>query len=471
MTSNVLRAFLCFIFLTLASAVHADVILDWNKALSDVLRADTTIQNPGMGSRSMAMTNIAMYDAINGVSPSYQPMYQHPSAPANASKAAAALQAGYRVLSSIYPGQQSLLDARRSAILATLPNDQATTNGLNYGDTVGAKVVQQRSNDGFNNVVLYQHTNLPGHWQADPLNPSQGVWGPEWGQLETFAVQSSAHFKPPRMPDLTSPEYTHAFNEVKQLGAVNSTTRTLEQTEIGRFWAYDRLGMGTPMRLFNAIMRTVATDQGNSLDENALMFAMASTAAADAGITAWDAKFEYDFWRPVTGIREADTDGNPLTIADPSWTPMGAPGGTLADGTVINDFTPPFPTYISGHATFSGALFQAMANFYGTDDISFSATSDEVPGVVRSYTSFSEAAIENGRSRVYLGIHWDFDDFIGREAGIEVANYISSNSFQPIPEPTSAYLVVMGGLAVIGLARKRRAGELGVGCGAVHSRP
>lgn len=433
-----------------------DVVLAWNEAFSDLLVADTGLQNPGMASRSMAMMNIAMYDAINCVTNAFEPMYSQLAAPSQTSQDAAAAQAAYEVLKGIYPGQSQLLDARRSAIMSALPDGVAKSNGIQLGADVGSEVLRRRANDGSKQMVTYQPQAKPGTWSPDPLNPQQMVWGPEWGNIETFVVPNASTFLPPPMPDLTSQEYAQAFAEVKELGAIDSTTRTAQQTETGLFWAYDRLGMGTPMRQFNQIMSTVARDQNNSLSDNAKMFAMASTAVADAGITAWRAKFVYDFWRPVTGIREAATDGNPSTEADPTWIPLGSPGGSLDDGSQIADFTPPFPTYISGHATFAGALFQSLANFYGTDEISFEVQSDEVPGVTRTYERFSDAAIENGRSRVYLGIHWNFDDWVGRETGMEVANYVSGSSFQAVPEPQAGLLVTLAVWPLAAVIRRRR---------------
>ncbi|MEM1303808.1 MAG: vanadium-dependent haloperoxidase, partial [Planctomycetota bacterium] len=189
-------------------------------------------------------------------------------------------------------------------------------------------------------------------------------------------------------------------------------------------------------------------------------------AVADAGITAWNSKFEYDFWRPVTGIREADTDGNPLTEADPDWTPLGAPGDPNVDG---DDFTPPFPTYLSGHATFGGALFGMLAQLYG-DDFGFSLSSEElellsdeqlealgIEDTVREFTSFSEAMAENGRSRVYLGIHWNFDDTVAQVTGMEVADYIATGPFVAaaiaVPEPAAAALIL---IAAVGMGLRSR---------------
>lgn len=446
----------CFVCLTPLRAL-ADVVQQWNQTLSATLKSDIPFQNPGMASRSFAMTNIAMYDAINSISRHHELFYEHTVVPSNASQEAAALQAGYRVLSEIYPGQQTLLDAHRSAILDTLPNDASVTAGLNFGDAVGAKVVQERANDGYMNMVSYMPTNQVGHWQPDILNPNQMAWGPEWGQIEMFAIDDSFAMLPPPMPALTSQQYADAFNEVKELGSKNSTVRTADQTEVGLFWAYDRVGMGTPMRLYIDVLDVVSAQEGNDLSENAALYAMAATAVADAGIAAWDAKFEYDFWRPISGIRMADQDGNPDTIADSEWEPLGAPGGIHPDGSTINDFTPPFPTYISGHASFGGALFHALETFYGTDDIAFSLQSEEVPGVTRSFNSFSEAMVENGRSRVFLGIHWDFDDYMARDIGSMVADEVMNNHFQSVPEPSGFGLLLLSMTVLLGRRSRRTA--------------
>ncbi|MEM9658723.1 MAG: vanadium-dependent haloperoxidase [Planctomycetota bacterium] len=441
--------------LSLGGAAHADVILDWNRIGSDVLQNNVELQNPGMASRSMAMLNLAMYDAFKMTAPAGTMYYDYGhgnSSPGyvSMSRNAAAAQAAFTVLSEIYPDQQSLLDTNLSASLANVSDGPAKTDAIALGEMIGRSIVDRRSGDGYDAMSQYLPTMEAGRWQPDPLNPDQQAWGPEWGDVRPFSLFSNRQFMPLPMPDLTSQAYADAFNEVKQLGSVDSAARTAEQTEIGLFWAYDRVGMGTPMRMYNSILRTIAEQEGNTPEQNAALFAKATVAMADAGIVAWNSKFEYDFWRPVTGIRDANLDGNPLTEADPDWTPLGAPGGDEAN------FTPPFPTYVSGHATFGGALFTAIEAFYGTDDISFSLESEELPGIIRSFDTLSEAMAENGRSRVYLGIHWNFDDTVARALGADVAAFVMSEPFvAAVPEPSSICLILaalLGGTA----ARLRR---------------
>jgi len=252
------------------------------------------------------------------------------------------------------------------------------------------------------------------------------------------------NFPIPAPPPLTSQAYTDAYNQVMSVGAANSTTRTQEQTDIGLFWAYDGTpGLGTPPRFYNEIAQTIANQEHNTEYQNARMFALINVAMADAGIAAWNMKFTYDFWRPIIAIRDGANDGNPNTAGDANWTPLGAPA-TNGAGDGVN-FTPPFPSYDSGHATFGGALFQTLANFYGTDNITFSISSDEFNGVnkngdgsarpvigPRTFTSFSAAAEENAMSRIYLGIHWIFDATNGIAQGDKIANFDFNHILQPV---------------------------------------
>lgn len=439
--------------LTAAGAVRADdVVLAWNRIASDVLRDNESLQNPGMASRSMAMLNLAIYDAFAMTTDGQTSFYHYGAAGApTASTDAAAAQAAYTVLSSIYGDQQATLDIALATSLGQIADGPSKAAGEAMGVQIGQSIVDRRVDDGYDSSVQYLPTNLPGHWQPDPLNPGQEAWGPAWGNVETFALASNTQFLPGPPPELDTPEYAAAFNEVKDLGSIDSTLRTADETEIGAFWAYDRLGLGTPHRLFNDVLQVIAEQEGNTPKENADLFARATVAMADAGIVAWNSKFSYDLWRPVTGIREADTDGNDQTDADEDWTPLGAPGGDGAN------FTPPFPTYVSGHATFGGALFGVLDEFFDTDatgDIAFTLESEELPGVVRTFDSFSEAMIENGRSRVFLGIHWNYDDLVGQELGLDVADYLFSRPFvAAIPEPTTTLLVA---LALGGSLLRRR---------------
>jgi hypothetical protein len=396
-----------------------DMVLQWNGIMTDTVRADFTQLGPTRASRNMAVVDVSIYDAVNGIDHSYEPYLVHQDAPKWYSKDAAVAGAAYEALSHIYPDQEPALQARLDKSLKQVKDGPAEAGGLSYGKFVADQVLAARAHDGSDAMVQYMPQSGPGKWRPDPLNPGQVAWGPGQGDVTPFAIDRGDQFAPPPPPALTSKQYTDAFNEVKSLGAKDSTTRTPDQTQMGLFWAYDRAGMGSPLVMYDQALCVVASRAHNSLVQNARLFALAGIAMGDAGIAAWNVKFADNFWRPVAAIREADTDGNPATVADPNWTPLGAPG----DG-VVPDFTPPFPSYVSGHAAFGAAAFRILADFFGTDHFHFTLKSDELPGVTRSYHSFSQAAAENGRSRVYLGIHWNFDNLQGRKLGGSIADYV-----------------------------------------------
>jgi hypothetical protein len=256
-----------------------------------------------------------------------------------------------------------------------------------------------------------------------------------------FVMDARASSIPP--PPLNSAEYAASFEEVKRLGGdgVNTPTeRTPDQTVAGIYWGYDGTpGLGTPPRLYNQIATQLADDMRLDVADFTRMLALINVAMADAGVGCWAGKFHYQVWRPVTGIREAEGDGNPATRGDRTFTPLGAPASNLQGP----NFTPPFPAYPSGHAAFGGAVFQMFRHVFGSDEIPFTFVSDEFNGrtrdssgevrpyLPRSFPSFSAAEFENGQSRIYLGIHWGFDRDIGIQEGRRVADVIFQRAFQP----------------------------------------
>lgn len=469
--------------LALPTVARADLVTDWNSTLIDAIRSTSSKSNPGNSTRGMAMMNAAIYDVFQAIDRTHTPFLAAESAP-GASLDAAVAQAAYGTLMNTYVEQQDMLGKVLAARLGAIPDSQAKTAGIALGNLVAQTYIKERSSDGWDTPDVYTPTPLPGHWSPDPLHPSQTAWGQAWGSVKPWAINNPDQFDSLlHPPELKSREYATAFQQVKDYGALNSPSRTTEQTTIGLFWAYDRFAMGPPPILFIRALDSISTAIGSTLADRARLFALASVAMADAVIAAWDVKYEVDLWRPITAIRAAADDGNDATVADVNWTPLGAPDGdpNTSDG----DFTPPFPAYTSGHATMGGAAFEALKLFYGTNDFKtadasigvdpvteqFTLTSEESgSGGSRDYLRFmQEGALylggenspegENATSRVYLGIHWLFDGADGVALGNAVAEDVMANHFQAVPEPRTIWLSAGAVLAL--LVFRRRAGPTG----------
>jgi PAP2 superfamily len=353
-------------------------------------------------------------DAIDRTS---SPFLIHPHARGKASPVAAADAAGLFTASALFPTDTALFQATYQSALAGVPDGQGKTDGIAVGRSVAEQVLIARTTDGANAVVNYTPGTAPGDWRPTPtaFAPAQT---PQWPDVTPFALKSGSQFRPGPPPALTSPEYTAAFNEVKDLGSVNSTDRTAQQTDVARFWAG---AAGTPQiaGYWNEIAENAATSQGNTLDQDARLFAELNVTLADATIANFDAKYTYNRWRPVTAIQLADQDGNPDTVADPSWLPL--------NNTANN------PSWVSTHADISGAAAATLANFFGTDNISFSLTSSDLKGETHSFSSFSAAAAEAENSVVWSGNHFRFDVTAGDAQGRSVAQFIDQNFFKPLP--------------------------------------
>jgi hypothetical protein len=403
---------LSLVLLLAASTARADVIWDWNETTLDTIRRTST--SPPVAARALAMTHVAMHDAINSVDRAHQHFRVYAAATTQASPEAAAAQAAHGVLASLFPDERDTLDRALTNSLAGIANDPQREAGLQIGRIVAGRIIAWRADDGSRGSVTHESGTAPGEWRPTPPSFSPPLL-PQWARLRPFAIPRPSSFRPPFPPALDSAEYARDWQEVLQIGAADSTERTAEQTEIAHFWA-DGAGTVTPPGHWNRIAREVARREGLSLTENARLFALLNVALADAAIACWDMKFACNLWRPVTAIREADTDGNDLTERDPDWLP-------LLD-------TPPFPTCTSGHSTFSGAAAEMLRLFFGRDDISFS-DADEY-GIRREFASFWQAAHEAGRSRIYGGIHFEFDNHAGLESGRNISRYVFERFLRPL---------------------------------------
>jgi hypothetical protein len=446
-----------------------DAVRRWNRIAIDASGLDHTPVGggearifgeqfgPGRSSRAMAIVHIAIFDAVIAITGGYQSYTGIAPAPKETSMNAAIAQAAHDTLSALFPSQASAFDIALEQDLKSISKGRAKNNGINVGRRAAAAILALRENDGSEYVeprvgVDFITSNDSGRWRQDPISLIPLALGAYWGKVKPFAMKSADQFRVPPPPALESPEYAAAFEEVQLLGGdgvVTPTVRTAEQTEIGIYWAYDGTpSLCAPPRLYNQISMQIADQMGSDAIELARLLALVNTAMADAGIAIWESKYSYNFWRPVTGIRESDPgtgptgdgDGNSATLGDLTFNPLGAPASNLNGP----NFTPPFPAYPSGHAGFGGALFQTLRNFYRADEIAFAFVSDEFngstqdntgnvrPRISRSFKSLSEAEEENGQSRIYLGIHWVFDKSEGIAQGRNVADEVFANAFMPL---------------------------------------
>jgi membrane-associated phospholipid phosphatase len=429
-------------------------VLFWNGAALAANAIDHTPGVPGADldadqlgpprtSRAFAIIHIAMFDALNAVRQRYPSYTGLRPAPMGTSGDAAVAQAAHDTLVALYPSQARALDQLLAQDLARIPFSRGKLDGIETGRQAAAAILALRANDRADYPdpivgVNYFPKLQPGKWRPDPVSDNPLALGAYWYVVPPFVLQSDAPYHVPPPPALTSSAYAAAFNEVKRLGGdgiITPTERTLTQTLIGIYWGYDGTPMiGTRPRQYNQIAVKIARHRTTDALEMARLLALLNVAIADACTVAWDDKYHYDFWRPVTAIREASPgtgptgqgDGNPATIADPTFTPLGAPA-TNTPG--LPNFTPPFPSYPSGHAVLGSAAFQVLRSFYGTDNIRFTFVSDELNGInrdnrgrvrprwPRTFPSLSAAESDNGVSRIYLGVHFRFDVDAGMQAG------------------------------------------------------
>ncbi|WP_328474742.1 phosphatase PAP2 family protein [Actinoplanes sp. NBC_00393] len=411
-----------------------NAVLDWNETFLQAIRVRGGA--PGPIARVGAILHIAMHDAIVAIAPTHAPYLEGLNGAGTENPEAAVHRAAHTVLSTLYPEQSAVFDAqltqREGALPAPGQQRQSVLAGRRIGTSSALAILADRRGDGHDDATPYRPGTAPGAWR--PANPSIEPATPNWGRVRPFSLGGQAQenwlatFRPPLpagAPDvaslLASPEYATQVNEVKDKGRFNSTSRTTEETEIAHFWANDLDGTYKPPGHLFTMSRVLATDEGLDLAATARLFALVAIVMADAAVVAWDAKYatELDLWRPDTAIRLAGLVNNPAVVPDPLWQPLSVDYGGAR-------FSPPFPAYISGHATFSAAHARMMANYFGTDEKNFQLGTDDpfAAGVKRSYSRFSEAGEENGLSRIYLGVHFRWDADEARPVASRLADHI-----------------------------------------------
>jgi hypothetical protein len=451
-----------------SSTPVVDRVHHWNRVAIDASGLDHTPValgedrvfgeqlGPGRAARAMAIVHIGIFDAVNAIAKRYRSFTGIHDAPDGASMDAAIAQAAHDTLVALFPSQKAHCDRLLAEELAAIKDGPAKTNGIRTGMRAARAILARTADDGSDHPepVLgtdYQTSGQPGSWRQDPISQVPVALGAHWGEVTPLVIPSASRFRTAPPPGMGTAAYSAAYNEVKRLGGdgvKTRTARTEDQTHAGIYWAYDGTpSLCAPPRLYNQIVVQIADQMGTDTVDLARLLALVNVAMSDAGIASWESKYYYKVWRPIAGIRESDPgtgptglgDGNARTIGNPTFSPLGAPASNLQGP----NFTPPFPAYPSGHATFGGAVFQTLRLAYGTDRIPFTFVSDEFNGetrdnqgvqrplLPRSFDTLSQAEEENGQSRIYLGIHWAFDKTAGIRQGRQIANYVFRTKFLP----------------------------------------
>ena len=404
LTSSVLLVGL----LTALPGAHADTIPDWNLITAKALQ--TAKAGTGLAhSRVYAMVHGAMFDAVNAIDRRYQSYAVDLEAPPGAAQDAAAAVAAHTVLMDLYPLQKDTFDAALAASLEKVQDGQAKADGVALGKAAAEKMLALRSNDKMSEKASFAPKSGPGVFQ---LPPNADPIGSHWASVTPFVLKSIEDFRLPGPPPLASARYAEEFNEVKAVGAKNSTLRTAEQTAIALLW------QPTSPITYNAMLRVMPELKQKSIVEQARVFALLNMAASDAFIVGWRDKYLFLFWRPETAIRNADSDGNDATSADATWEGLFSP-------------FPAHPEYPSGHALYTGAMETVLRDFFGTDRMTLAVTNPDRK-ISRTFASFSEIAKSVEDARVWAGIHFRGADIDGTRMGRRVAEYALKNCMRPI---------------------------------------
>lgn len=423
-------------------AVRADIVTDWNSAALDIIR--TSAIDPFNASRDLAILQVSIMDAVNGVNRQDAAFYVNGSALAGSSAGAAAAAAGLNVMTALFGNNAAFNTLYANQIAALGGTTTPVNNGVTWGNFVANTVVAYRSSDGASVAnPPFAGSNTQGKWRPTPPAFQTQPLLPGWGNVAPFALNTGAQFRPNGPATLDSATYAADFNQVKSLGSLTSATRTSDQTNIANFWN----GAQDSVTTWNKAAQNLSG--GLNLNQSAKVFAALGVSLADAAIASADAKYTYASWRPVSAIRdEATHDGgagdNLLITGNATWLPLIT--------------TPASPEYVSHTNAMSGAAAATLASLLGDNHI-FSVTSDTngdgVTDLTRNYTSFSGLSSESLLSGVYAGINFKTSNEDGAALGAVVGQFVSNNYFTPVPEPSSAFYVMVVGLFLIMKRRNR----------------
>jgi hypothetical protein len=389
----------------LPAASVADVVTQWNEQAGACLLEAKSL--PFLGTRVMAIVHTAMFDAVNSIEGRYTPYKFKVSAPAGASPEAAGVAAAHAALVALFPDQKVTLDAAYATSLAQIPDGSGRSAGVAVGEEVAAKVLAWRASDGADAANTYRPLTTPGAYIATTLPV-----GSQWGNVTPWVMERGSQFHPAPPPALGSAEWAADYNEIKELGAKKSSRRTSDQTEMARFWTI------TGPQSFDPIVRQLASSPGRSLSQNARLFALVEMAVADSYIAVFEAKYAFNFWRPVTAIRNGDIEGNDATARDPAWEP-------LVD-------TPLHPEYPCAHCINSGAARAVLESEFGTGPNPLTMTSSSAPGVTHKWNTIAEYADEVAVARIYGGLHYRNSTVVGKAMGKKIGELAVQNYLKPV---------------------------------------
>jgi hypothetical protein len=393
-------------------AARADTVTDWNAIMQATVTTPPT--NPFFQARWGAIVQLAVFEAVNAVVGDYEPYLGTIEAPPWASPDAAAIAAAHGTLVTLRPDLAPQLDAALALSLAAIPDGPAKEAGIAAGEDAAAAMLVLRANDGWNAAVPYTPGTDPGDWQPTPPALAPALL-PGWGQVTPFGLEEGSQFRLPPPPAINTHKYAVDYNEVKLLGRIDSPFRPQDRTDVAHFYA-----VATSLQVWNSAARQVSTAQGHTLSENARTFALLAMGMCDASIAVFDTKYHYNYWRPVTAIRNANIDGNSKTDQDSSWLPLIA--------------TPPFPSYASAHASMSGAARAVLEQIFGKHGHAITLTNPGLPGIVLDYNAWDEITDDIDDARIYGGIHFRFDQEAGAHQGRHVGKYILRNYLRSADE-------------------------------------
>lgn len=394
------------LFIAVPSEARADKVTDWNEIGAQVVL--NTGRAGAIGTVDLAYMHIAIYDAVNAIEPGYSVFAVSPSSvPIGASVDAATVEAAYRILIALFPAQAAYINQQYAISIASIPNSQNKTDGIAVGAEVAVLFLASRAGDGRNANVTYTPGTGPGAWIPTSPAPPAAPW---LAVMRPFGIRTQSQFLPEPPPALDSAEWAEEYNEVKRVGSINSAHRTPEQTTLARVF------LDPGVTQLAKTFRRLAADQGLSLRDNARLFAHLYVAQGDATIAGFNAKYHYGFWRPITAIRNGDSDGNPDTEGDPLWTPLTT--------------TPNHPEYLSAHAFVEGAWTEVLREFFGTKKLAITIESTTT-GTSLTFSNTDDVIKAVNDARVFAGFHYRSSCVRGAVLGKKVANYVQRHHFLP----------------------------------------